>query len=643
MSKNSLTFTLPKTHISRFIFLCFIGVFYYALCQNALSGDFKEEIKIVEMKNGRYLNESCDIEFGKPLESALLKYINSSAVFECEPKRIVQTALREGLLDIREPAFSELGEWSYRCIKPISMAGISAEEWTRIVKPKGTEIPCDVVEVKAESMGLRTYGYVHVQVVKQNSQRKSSKEAPSVHIILLDTVSFPNYMRSMTKTRQVLTENLEAVSFPFLNKVAIGSTPNAMALLFGLQPVDVEETVWGPGIPKPNVVRPFLLSKFKQRNYRTLLAEDDAYIYGCRRECSATQELPDHGLNAYGRRSGFYDVSRPDLYYFDHANSRQTFSEHFDGFCTRKHKPLLEGVNDFINLYQDDAQFSITWITHLAHEHHNALFEVDSEFADFFKRNRENFDNSFVFFMADHGPKHGVIRDVIAGFVEDNNPMLTVIVPKHLRKNHAAHEVIRYNARQLVTHHDVYATFIDILENFQTTSTPYQYNPATHSTDLGSSLIRSLPQPRNCHSLRIPFLYCMCKKTVKRERNTAVGRKIAQLAIDSMNNYIVQNNLTNYCMPVSLHNNSEIEVAEYNIRGVNGEKLVHVLFTTFPADVRFSTEGSIDGDKVALIDQNYFRVTKYPEAEIAYRRENGLPPNYKHFCYFKGLYQSLLN
>uniref|UniRef100_A0A1I7SNX1 ADF-H domain-containing protein n=2 Tax=Bursaphelenchus xylophilus TaxID=6326 RepID=A0A1I7SNX1_BURXY len=104
---------------------------------------------------------------------------------------------------------------------------------------------------------------------------------------------------------------------------------------------------------------------------------------------------------------------------------------------------------------------------------------------------------------------------------------------------------------------------------------------------IGSSFFRPLPQPRNCFTLKIPQNYCMCQKIARVEINSEMGIKIAEKSIEMINNELIDNNFTDICVRHYLNNQTETQLIEYDNRGINGEKVVLVLFMTYPANARY--------------------------------------------------------
>jgi hypothetical protein len=64
--------------------------------------------------------------------------------------------------------------------------------------------------------------------------------------------------------------------------------------------------------------------------------------------------------------------------------------------------------------------------------------------------------------MADHGGRTGSVRQTIVGETEDNNPFFTIILPEKLRSNADMISQLYKNSREIITHYDLYATFLEI-------------------------------------------------------------------------------------------------------------------------------------------------------------------------------------
>lgn len=64
--------------------------------------------------------------------------------------------------------------------------------------------------------------------------------------------------------------------------------------------------------------------------------------------------------------------------------------------------------------------------------------------------------------MGDHGLRMGAFRQTKIGAIEDKNPALYVILPENLRKNERIVKTLQENSQQLISHFDLYATFLDI-------------------------------------------------------------------------------------------------------------------------------------------------------------------------------------
>ena len=66
--------------------------------------------------------------------------------------------------------------------------------------------------------------------------------------------------------------------------------------------------------------------------------------------------------------------------------------------------------------------------------------------------------------MGDHGLRFTGIRNTAIGELEDNNPFLFLSVPERLRRNTTLTETLKQNAKELLTHYDIYTTLTEIVK-----------------------------------------------------------------------------------------------------------------------------------------------------------------------------------
>ncbi|KHJ96079.1 hypothetical protein OESDEN_03963 [Oesophagostomum dentatum] len=123
---------------------------------------------------------------------------------------------------------------------------------------------------------------------------------------------------------------------------------------------------------------------------------------------------------------------------------------------------MLDHLTLFLNAYQDTPKFSFIWNAELAHDDSQVLYKADLAIYNFLVKNKNSLSNSFLFFFGDHGPRYGKEASTWLGAKERNNPFLYITVPYSVRKT-ALYQQLRRNSEELVTHHDLYATLLDIL------------------------------------------------------------------------------------------------------------------------------------------------------------------------------------
>ncbi|PIO66467.1 hypothetical protein TELCIR_11818, partial [Teladorsagia circumcincta] len=80
---------------------------------------------------------------------------------------------------------------------------------------------------------------------------------------------------------------------------------------------------------------------------------------------------------------------------------------HMKGSCRLPHDNMLDYLEHFVNAYEGLPKFSLTWFVWMAHDDTLSLYVADYKLYDFYLKNRDALNNSFIFFFGDHGPRHG--------------------------------------------------------------------------------------------------------------------------------------------------------------------------------------------------------------------------------------------
>ena len=185
------------------------------------------------------LFDHCDLQELDPWDPMIAKYLNpNKAPWKgCVPSINVTSQLVDGQLFVND---NINGSCSFRCLLPKTDYSLVYSDWSPILN--GTRPRCDIIEVrcvnpKADGKPSNDpyYQYLHAQAFRLEDPEDIDNipEKPDVHIILFDSVSESQFIRSMPKTRHILREYYESVSFRHLNKIGLNSRPNGFALLLG--------------------------------------------------------------------------------------------------------------------------------------------------------------------------------------------------------------------------------------------------------------------------------------------------------------------------------------------------------------------------------------------------------------------------
>uniref|UniRef100_A0A914W039 Sulfatase N-terminal domain-containing protein n=1 Tax=Plectus sambesii TaxID=2011161 RepID=A0A914W039_9BILA len=241
---------------------------------------------------------------------------------------------------------------------------------------------------------------------------------------------------------------------------------------------------------------------------------------------------------------------------------------------------LKPEVPDWCHRYLNASKFIGTqfvkagYVTMMADDGPKAIFGWPNCYGFKQKPIHHYLSNSFVFFMADHGPRWGDIREGYVGRLEDNNPMLVVAVPEPLRKNKQLKANMNMNANRLVSQYDVYTTLFDIStvaaqSNWTDLSAIDWTSKGFHKRQ--TSFLRPVDLTRSCRLMQIPELYCLCEsdeKYISTDDPTVLSA--AQYLTNQLMKQIDESGARTICADLSLVN---IVMATTNIvRSFNGEQ-----------------------------------------------------------------------
>ncbi|CAD5205416.1 unnamed protein product [Bursaphelenchus okinawaensis] len=593
---------------------------------------YQNKIKLEELE--------CKLPDLDPWHEKALPHINknSNPLDGCVVNFTEFTYIKDGKVRLNKTLDTKGTRCYFRCYYNKSEFEIEFGNWTSIRhKPD-----CDIVEVNCTKVNDKAYTYntMHAQIYRPDASgvkpalKNSNVDSisppdpaapftdtpdridlvkptnltppnplPDVHILVFDSVAHTQFIRSMTTTMHVLRDEMEAIAFPYVNKIGINSRPNGYAMLFGKQAFKVEKSPindqYDPNVTMEELCGRYLDSdqfvpfEFKKRGYTTMWAEDWEIALFTWPNCRGFAETPaDHYMRPFQLRLDRYNYKQ------DGTMKDQLLRK----MCKERHEHVIDYLKDFINSYPDKPKFSLTWLNELAHDNNNGLFHVDMYFKKFFREFKEKFSNSFLFIMGDHGFRFGGIRKTKLGEVEDNNPLLMMVLPEHLRKNRQLVNNMKDNAKILSTHFDTFATLVDIAHNaynFTHNSTFNNFDKSEINLTInGESYFHpyKLDKKRNCHNLRIPLDLCICqheREDISNER--AFGERLANFMLEHVNQALVEQNQTDLCVELTLNTTASIEVVEFepSLR-FNAFK---VTFNVLPGNGQLWGFVQIDGDR----------------------------------------------
>lgn len=370
-------------------------------------------------------------------------------------------------------------------------------------------------------------------MLQKQKKALKSKEAVSVLILGIDSVSRLNLHRKMPETSRIL-KNLGAIEMLGYNKIADNTFPNLIPLLTGLYEEELKTSCW----PESKCVFDscnYIWDNFSSAGHITGFGEESSFM----------------GLFTY-TMPGFHN--QPTDYYmriFDRqANNEIGFKHLFNTqLCMGPRKNLvhlLNYVNKFTFTFKQHLSFGFFWSVSLTHDNINLAQEADREYEQFLGQlnNKGVFKNTVFILISDHGMRWGPIRKTYQGYLEERLPFLFVIVPKWFqRKYGTAVSNLKLNARRLTTPFDLHETLNDLadltrLQKGKLRERTKALNKKFPSR--GISLFLPVPKERTCESASILEHWCTCSQSEEISTSNTLVKQATEHAVQFMNSLLVE-------------------------------------------------------------------------------------------------------
>lgn len=327
-------------------------------------------------------------------------------------------------------------------------------------------------------------------------KRPPRKDALNVLLLMFDSTSRTDFLQYLPKTYEYLIKSLNGVVLKGYNIVGDGTIAAILPILTGHSEYEF------PNMKKNSTNRtcdslPLMFYSLRDAGYRTAFLEDMPWIGTFQYKFNGFLHQPtDHYL-----RSFFREELKTRLYL-----------QNMERFCvgdTPQYQYMLKLTDQFLLL--DGKRFCLTIIADLTHGVENSLLPIaDNSVLNFMQNltKRQQFEDTLVLVMGDHGPRYGKRRATIQGRLDERLPFVCVILPEQLkRRRPEAQAVLEMNANRWTTPFDVHTTILDALEMPQYMN---QYQVPGANMPRGMSFLKPIPETRSCWHAGIPIHWCSC-------------------------------------------------------------------------------------------------------------------------------------
>ncbi|GMR62931.1 hypothetical protein PMAYCL1PPCAC_33126 [Pristionchus mayeri] len=387
----------------------------------------------------------------------------------------------------------------------------------------GKELPSEMVNVRC-SQGGKTWELPLISLQKVKKETKTSeKKRWSVLMMSFDSVSQMTFRRKLPKTAKFLEEELGTVVLNGYNIVGDGTPQAFIPILTGATEEELPLTRKRfPTASYVDDVYPFIWNNFSQAGYVTMFAEDQAYL-----------GMMNYRLKGF-KRSPTDHYARP---YFKQLEGRHGNTNAQCVGSDIQHKHWLRYARKFLEAYQDQPRFGLMHHCVYSHDDINLIGLIDDDFSFWLQSISDDglLDDTILIVMADHGHRFAKLRETHQGQLEERLPFYSFALPKDLRATEEGEKMyknLKMNKDRLSSPFDIHQTLHDILD-FPADLTTEQ---SVKSRSL--SLLRPIPQSRNCDQAGIAPHWCTCldwKDAMTTQEDKRLSTQIAGAIVEAFN------------------------------------------------------------------------------------------------------------
>lgn len=508
------------------------------------------------------INSTCLLPEINPFDSSVMKYIWHPEPIKCDPTPSMVYIDSEGILRYNSSIVNKLDNSSYNCVYRIAKRSTDFDVTflPEVSFKQPVYIPADCVNVKCYVNNIMVFDGVlfnidYKTVLANTNIKQGNNDSLNVLIFGLDSVSRLAAERKLIKTMDFIKNTLNGYVFKGYTSTASITYPNVIASLTGKLAYSSELPKLDPSTEFTDSY-PFIWKQFAEKGYVTMFSEDFPEISIFNYLLKGFKDTPvDHYLRTYYMtRNKVHSVQSNLDQVFMFLEDKSIKVGKYSSLCYKdrpKHALHIDHFKQFVATYRSYRKFSFSWLTEISHDYMNNLELADEDIFQmlhFF--HREGYlKNSVFIFMSDHGPRTDEIRNTAVGRIEERMPLLSLVVPEHIKRRYPnLEQTLKENENRLTSPFDLHETYIDILNNKYEQFDEINKRPFPR----GISLFRKIPKERTCADAAIAEHFCACYTANNMSVDNPIIKTISTFVVNYINEELSR--FKGLCAKLSLHN-----------------------------------------------------------------------------------------